>query len=169
MVISVLVIGAIVAIVLVTNKGDDDSKNSALPSQGEAGNFTDAGVATDHTLCSTIGAEMLKKGGSAADAAIAATFCTGVANPFSCGIGGGGFMVFFEKKTSKFHVYDYRETAPAAANETMYLNKSSTIGKQNRVRFDEPIHIFSSCWWIRDFKILKRYILLNVRHLKIFC
>ena len=71
---------------------------------------------------------MLHTGGNAVDAAVATTFCTGVANPFSCGIGGGGFMVYFDKNSSKFHVYDYRETAPSAANETMYLNKSSTIG-----------------------------------------
>ena len=127
-VIAVLIVGIVVAVVLTTGK-DDDVSNSSNHGAEEAGSFKNAGVATDHTLCSKIGADVLERGGSAADSAIASTFCTGVANPFSCGIGGGGFLVYYEKKTSKFHVYDYRETAPAVANETMYLNKSSTIGK----------------------------------------
>jgi len=95
----------------------------------KAGNYTNAGVASDHTICSTIGATILKDGGNAADAAVATTFCAGVANPFSCGIGGGGFLVFFKKSEKKFYVYDYREKAPDAATEMMYGNKSSLYGK----------------------------------------
>ena len=85
-------------------------------------------MAADHTLCSDIGAKILEKGGNIADSAIATTLCAGVANPFSCGIGGGGFLVFYNKTETKFHVYDYRETAPLKAHETMYANMSSIIG-----------------------------------------
>ena len=117
----------IVIVVVATKNGKTRARN-VLPKQYEAKTFANAAVASDHTVCSTIGTNILREGGSAIDAAIATTFCAGVANPFSCGIGGGGFMVYFDKKSLKFHVYDYRETAPALANETMYLNKSSTIG-----------------------------------------
>lgn len=127
-VVFILVVFVIV-IVLATKRGKILSSN-VLPKQHKAKIFANAAVASDHTVCSTIGKNILFEGGNAVDAAVATTFCTGVANPFSCGIGGGGFMVYFNKKSSKFHVYDYRETAPAATNETMYLNKSSTIGKK---------------------------------------
>ena len=127
LIITVIFVGLVVVITLATKK-KPTHESAVLPKQYKAKSFVNAAVASDNSVCSTIGTNILRKNGSAADAAIATTFCTGVANPFSCGIGGGGFMVFFEKKTSKFHVYDYRETAPAAANETMYLNKSSTIG-----------------------------------------
>ena len=117
----------IVVIVLATKRGAVIVK-TVLPNQYKAKIFANGAVASDHTICSTIGTNILREGGNAVDAAVATTFCTGVANPFSCGIGGGGFMVYFDKNSSKFHVYDYREAAPSAANETMYLNKSSTIG-----------------------------------------
>ena len=58
--VSIVIISVIVAIVLVTNKSDDDSNN--LPSKGEASSYANAGVASDHTLCSKIGKDILVKG-----------------------------------------------------------------------------------------------------------
>ena len=128
--LALLIVGVVVLIVVLSR--DDDSCltcNDIVPSDKfKAGNYSKAGVASDHTVCSTIGANILKEGGNAADAAIATTFCAGVANPFSCGIGGGGFLVYFNKTENKFYVYDYREEAPAAATEMMFENKSSTFG-----------------------------------------
>lgn len=76
---------------------------------------------------------VLKENGTAVDAAIAATLCTGVVNMFSSGLGGGGFMIIRiphtctkEEKRAGIHhcsekkVIDFRETAPAAAYEEMY-------------------------------------------------
>ncbi|KAF9049718.1 gamma-glutamyltranspeptidase [Panaeolus papilionaceus] len=92
-------------------------------------------VAAENHRCSQIGVETLKAGGNAVDAAIAATFCTGVVNMFSSGIGGGGFMTVRipptnGSSTSQAFTVDFRETAPALSNTTMYKDNplASQIG-----------------------------------------
>ncbi|SDC35537.1 gamma-glutamyltranspeptidase / glutathione hydrolase [Sphingomonas sp. YR710] len=62
------------------------------------------------------GVEMLKKGGTAADAAVAMMLALGVIEPGHSGIGGGGFLVYHDAKTGKISSYDAREAAPAAAD-----------------------------------------------------
>ena len=81
--------------------------------------------------CSQVGRDILQKGGSAVDSAIATLFCVGVFNLHSCGIGGGGFMNVYIRDQKKSIIYDFRETAPAAATRDMYRpdNASSTVGK----------------------------------------
>ncbi|KAF8161066.1 gamma-glutamyltranspeptidase [Crassisporium funariophilum] len=84
-------------------------------------------VASENQRCSNIGVDVLKEGGNAVDAAIAATFCTGVVNMFSSGIGGGGFMTVRippanESTESEVYTIDFRETAPALSNTTMYAS-----------------------------------------------
>ncbi|KAJ4715622.1 Gamma-glutamyltranspeptidase [Melia azedarach] len=76
-------------------------------------------VATDDRRCSEIGVGVLKEGGHAVDAAIAAAFCLGVVSPASSGIGGGAFMLIREA-TGKTQAFDMRETAPKAASQDMY-------------------------------------------------
>jgi len=82
-------------------------------------------VASENESCSIIGVELLKQGGSAVDAAIAATLCIGVVNLFSSGIGGGGFMVI-KPPNDTAHTIDFRETAPSGANATMFLKNPSS-------------------------------------------
>jgi gamma-glutamyltranspeptidase / glutathione hydrolase len=78
-------------------------------------------VAAEHELAAKAGVEMLEHGGNAVDAAIAAAFATGVVNPSSCGIGGGGFALVHDGKTHETHFVDFREAAPAAATPDMYV------------------------------------------------
>jgi Gamma-glutamyltranspeptidase len=79
------------------------------------------GVSTNGLECAKIGADILKQGGSAADAAIAALFCEGVACPQSMGLGGGFLMTIYHKDTGLVETVNARETAPALATETMFV------------------------------------------------
>lgn len=74
-------------------------------------------VATDDARCSAIGVSLIKQGGHAVDAAVAAALCIGVVLSVSSGIGGGGFMVVRSSSTSPTQAFDMRETAPAAASQ----------------------------------------------------
>ena len=80
-----------------------------------------AAVATDDARCSFIGKDMLAQGGSAIDAAIAATMCLGVVSPGSSGIGGGCFILTHNGTTRINEFIDSREVAPAAATSDMFV------------------------------------------------
>jgi gamma-glutamyltranspeptidase / glutathione hydrolase len=74
-------------------------------------------VVAANPLATKAGCEVLRKGGSAVDAAIATQMVLNIVEPQSSGIGGGAFMLHFNPATQKVTAYDGRETAPAAATE----------------------------------------------------
>lgn len=76
---------------------------------------------------------MLDKGGSAVDAAIATLLCDGVCVMQAMGVGGGFIMTIYNKTEQKAYSLVARETAPAAANQTMFVNDPSlsTFGKKH--------------------------------------
>lgn len=76
-------------------------------------------VASESTICSQIGIDLLKRGGNAADALVGTNLCVGVIGMYHSGIGGGGFALVRDADGS-YETIDYREAAPAAAFEDMY-------------------------------------------------
>ena len=78
-------------------------------------------VAAANPLAVDAGLEALRKGGSAVDAAIAVQMVLGVVEPQASGLGGGGFLLYYDAASRAITVYDGRETAPAGATPTMFL------------------------------------------------
>ncbi|GAA0582682.1 gamma-glutamyltransferase [Rhizomicrobium electricum] len=79
-------------------------------------------IAAANPLAAEAGLKMLRQGGSAVDAAIAAQAVLTLVEPESSGIGGGAFMLLFDPATNKVTSFDGRETAPASAKPTMFLD-----------------------------------------------
>ena len=69
---------------------------------------------------------VLERGGSAVDAAIAAQLVLGLVEPQSSGLGGGGFLVYWDNKTKALVTYDGRETAPLSADESLFLKQPAS-------------------------------------------
>lgn len=80
-------------------------------------------VASESSVCSHIGVDLLKAGGNAADALVGTVFCVGVIGMMHSGIGGGGFMLV-RAPNGTYEFIDFREVAPAAAFEDMYKNNT---------------------------------------------
>ena len=78
-------------------------------------------VAAAHPLAAEAGLDVLRRGGSAVDAAVAIQAMLGLVEPQSSGLGGGAFMVRYDAKARSVTVYDGRETAPAGATPDMFL------------------------------------------------
>ena len=89
--------------------------------------FTGGAVAADHHLASQAGVEILASGGNAVDAAVATSFALSVVRPFSCGIGGGGFMLI-DSPTMEPVALNYRETTPSGVGPTFFETHNSRIG-----------------------------------------
>ena len=78
-------------------------------------------IVAANPLAADAGYEMLKRGGSAVDAAIAAQLVLNLVEPQSSGIGGGGFLLHYDAKAKRTAAYDGRETAPAGATSRLFL------------------------------------------------
>src|SRR5918911_534663 len=78
-------------------------------------------IAAANPLAAEAGASILRRGGNAVDAAVAAAFALSVTEPQSSGLAGGGFALVYTAKDKKVHVLDFREVGPAAARPDLYL------------------------------------------------
>jgi gamma-glutamyltranspeptidase / glutathione hydrolase len=87
-------------------------------------------VVSQSALASQVGADALRDGGGAVDAAIATAFALAVTYPMAGNIGGGGFLLY-RPASGEPAAYDFRETAPAAATPTMFLKDG---------RYDKDLH-----------------------------
>ncbi|RKZ88037.1 MAG: gamma-glutamyltransferase [Candidatus Parabeggiatoa sp. nov. 1] len=87
-------------------------------------------VVTNEAIATQVGVEVLKQGGNAIDAAVTIGFVMAVTYPRAGNIGGGGFMLIYSPKTTQVIAIDYRETAPALAHKTMFLDKQMRVDKK---------------------------------------
>ncbi|XP_076746702.1 glutathione hydrolase 5 proenzyme isoform X1 [Maylandia zebra] len=114
--------------------------------------FSKAAVAADSEKCSRIGRDILRKGGSAVDAAIAALLCTSIINPQCAGIGGGVIFTVMDS-SGKVKIINSRETVPRNVNPdllklcrktteqtTEWLQDSRWIGVPGEIRGYEAAH-----------------------------
>ena len=74
---------------------------------------------------SQVGIDVLAHGGNAADAAVATAAALGVTEPYSAGIGGGGFLVYYDAKSKKVSTIDGRETAPATFTDRAFIDPAT--------------------------------------------
>jgi len=79
-------------------------------------------VSSVDPYASQVGLDVLKKGGNAADAAVAMASALGVTEPFSAGVGGGGYFVYYDATSGRVSTLDGRETAPAAMPNDAFIN-----------------------------------------------
>jgi gamma-glutamyltranspeptidase/glutathione hydrolase len=99
---------------------------TSAPEERMTGRMADSAmVVCAHPLASRVGADILRQGGNAVDAAIATQFALAVVYPSAGNIGGGGFMVL-RQHDGNVATLDYREKAPAAAFTAMYLDDQGT-------------------------------------------
>lgn len=88
---------------------------------------TNGAVASSSWYASNAGLKVLQAGGNAFDAAIATAYTLGVTEPYTSGLGGGGFMTLYDAATKKVTVVDFREIAPAAATAEMWLDAEGNV------------------------------------------
>ena len=88
---------------------------------------TGGAVSTVDPEATRVGLEVLRKGGNAVDAAVAAAATLGVTEPYSAGIGGGGFFVYYDAESGQVHTVDGRETAPQAMQEDAFVENGTPI------------------------------------------
>jgi gamma-glutamyltranspeptidase / glutathione hydrolase len=97
----------------------------AAPAEGPQpksyGPFKHAIVVAANPLAARAGLSVLKAGGSAADAAVAVQAVLGLVEPQSSGVGGGGFITYYDAASGQLRAYSGRETAPAGATSDMFL------------------------------------------------
>ncbi|MEG5140665.1 MULTISPECIES: gamma-glutamyltransferase [unclassified Microcoleus] len=80
-----------------------------------------------HPLASAAGLSVLQQGGNAVDAAAATALAISVVEPFSAGIGGGGFLLLRRAETGTVQALDFRERSPKRATRDMYLDKQGKV------------------------------------------
>jgi gamma-glutamyltranspeptidase/glutathione hydrolase len=86
---------------------------------------TGGAVASDDVEATSAGLGVLRRGGNAIDAAVAVAATLGVADPFVAGIGGGGYLVYYNARTHRVSTIDGRETTPRLATSDLFIDPAT--------------------------------------------
>ena len=84
-------------------------------------------IATVDATATAVGLDVLRSGGNAVDAAVAAAATLGVTEPFSSGIGGGGFLLCYDARTGSVNTIDGRESAPASVQQNAFIDADTGL------------------------------------------
>ncbi len=96
---------------------------------------------TAHPEATRAAYDVLKSGGSAADAAVAAQLVLALVEPQSSGLGGGGFLLYWDNKAKRLYAYDGRETAPAGAKPDAFLKDGKPMPFLDAVRSGHSVGV----------------------------
>lgn len=134
---TIALLGATPAGVMLLNACQSSGRHqtSGSSTRPQATPYRNGAVAADHPIASEIGVDVLRAGGNAIDAAVAVNAALGVVRPYSCGLGGGGFLVMYAEKSRKAWAMNARETAPPGVWETYYLDLRSSGGPEGASRY----------------------------------
>lgn len=115
----------VLAVAIVVEPAD---AQSVLVAAGRRG-----AVAADHPLASEAGVSVMRAGGNALDAAIAAAFMLGVVSPSGSGIGGGGFLIYWCARDGASYALDFREVAPAQLTAKAFVRNGEVDTRLSQV------------------------------------
>src|SRR3954468_23041143 len=101
--------------------------NAAAPDRQPAAEGYGGAISTVDPTATRVGLDVLRHGGNAVDAAVAAAATLGVTEPFSAGIGGGGFFVYYNARDHRVYTLDGREAAPASMGENAFVNPATGL------------------------------------------
>lgn len=122
-----ILLSVILAVVSIARVDSAD----ATPNSGAQVDTSDTGmVVSDSAVASRIGRDLLQRGGTAVDAAVATAFALAVSWPDAGNIGGGGFMIIRPANGKDPVCIDYRETAPQAMTATSYTKHDTTYSQK---------------------------------------
>ena len=121
-------VAALVAVACASGAAAAHGSSSAppIPKTAEATGYGGA-VASVSDYATAAGLQVLRQGGNAVDAAVATAAALGVTEPFSAGVGGGGYFVYYNARTRTVSTIDGRETAPAADDQNLFLENGKPL------------------------------------------
>lgn len=122
---SALVAGAVGPAHAVPPETPAPAGGSVAPPKVPTATGTGGAVSTVDNYATQIGLDVLRRGGNAVDAAVATAAALGVTEPYSAGIGGGGFFMYYDARSGRAQTLDGRETAPMRITHDAFLDPAT--------------------------------------------